>query len=243
MMYEMEDSQIENALVSAENRGIAVRVLLNQGYYTQPSKDNEAAYQYLQSKGVSTHWTPSYFALTHQKTLVIDGNQALIMTFNFTPQYYSADRDFGVIDKDPADVSVIETTFNDDWQATKDKPSQADDLVWSPGAEPAVLSLINNSHKSLFIENEEMADTDVENALIAASQRGVTVQVVMTYSSEWATDFKKLASGGVKIRTYAANASLYIHAKMILADGVNAFIGSQNFSATSLKDNRELGLI
>ena len=168
---------------------------------------------------------------------------ALIMTFNFTPQYYSADRDFGVLDKDPADVSVIEATFNDDWQDSKDKPSQADDLVWSPGAEPAILSLINNSHKSLFIENEEMAYSTVVNDLIAASKRGVAVQVVMTYSSEWATDFKKLTPGGVKVRTYAASASRYIHAKMILAEGVNGFIGSQNFSATSLNDNRELGIL
>lgn len=243
VMYEMEDSQIEKALVTAKSQGVVVRVLLNQGYYTQPAKDNEAAYQDLQSEGVGVHWTPTYFALTHQKTVVMDGNQALIMTFNFTPQYYSADRDFGIIDNDQSDISAIEATFNDDWQSAKDKPSQADNLVWSPGADTTILALINNSHKSLFIENEEMADSAIENAMIAASQRGVSVEVVMTYSSQWANDFKKLVTGGVKIRTYSASASLYIHAKTILADGATAFVGSQNFSATSLKDNRELGIL
>ncbi|HLL51444.1 MAG TPA: phospholipase D-like domain-containing protein, partial [Thermomicrobiales bacterium] len=35
----------------------------------------------------------------------------------------------------------------------------------------------------------------------------------------------------------------YIHAKIIVADGERAFVGSQNLSATSLDQNRELGII
>ena len=42
------------------------------------------------------------------------------MTFNLTPQYYSADRDFGVVDNDIKDVTAIEAAFNDDWQDIKD---------------------------------------------------------------------------------------------------------------------------
>jgi len=40
---------------------------------------------------------------------------------------------------------------------------------------------------------------------------------------------------------------LYIHAKMVLADygtpGAQAYIGSENFSCTSLNDNRECGIL
>ncbi len=244
VMYELEDTQIESALVLAEKRGIAVRVLLNEGYYgAQPSNESEEAYQYLQSGGITVHWAPSYFALTHQKTLIVDGSQALIMTFNLTSQYYSTSRDFGVVDRDQADVSAIEATFNDDWQGIKDTASQGDDLVWSPGADTVVLSTINNSRKSLYIENEEMSDAPVVDALISAAQRGVTVEVVMTNSSDWTANFTKLKAADVGIRTYAANASLYIHAKIILADGTSALVGSQNFSASSLKDNRELAIM
>ncbi len=148
VMYELEDTQIENALSQAESRGVIVRVLLNEGYYgTQPSASSAAAYRYLESAGVSVHWAPSYFALTHQKTLIVDGNRAFIMTFNLTPQYYNADRDFGVVDRDQNDVTAIEAGFNDDWQGIKDTAAAGDDLVWSPGAESAVLSIINNSRK------------------------------------------------------------------------------------------------
>ncbi|HEV8191196.1 MAG TPA: phospholipase D-like domain-containing protein [Ktedonobacterales bacterium] len=34
-----------------------------------------------------------------------------------------------------------------------------------------------------------------------------------------------------------------MHAKLILADGELAFVGSQNFSATSLDQNREVGVV
>jgi len=49
-----------------------------------------------------------------------------------------------------------------------------------------------------------------------------------------------LTASGVDIRL---SSSLYIHAKLIVADGERAFIGSQNLSATSLDQNRELGII
>jgi phosphatidylserine/phosphatidylglycerophosphate/cardiolipin synthase-like enzyme len=107
-----------------------------------------------------------------------------------------------------------------------------------------------------------MADDDVTDSLAAAADRGVTVNVIMTYSSEWRTAFKKLTAAGVHVRTYAGGTSapLYIHAKMIVVDGdantangapvnsatsgtATAFLGSENFSYTSLAQNRELGIL
>jgi phosphatidylserine/phosphatidylglycerophosphate/cardiolipin synthase-like enzyme len=168
----------------------------------------------------------------------VDGSQTLIMTFNLAPQYYSTDRDFGVVDKDPDDVTAIEAAFNDDWHDQKDTAAPGDDLVWSPGADTELFAIINSNRKNLYIENEEMSDTPVINALISAAKRGVSVEIVITYSSDWSANFTKLAVAGVEIRTYAADAPLYIHAKLILSDADVAFVGSQNFSASSLQDNR-----
>lgn len=61
--------------------------------------------------------------------------------------------------------------------------------------------------------------------------------------NDYASEFDTLTSGGVHVATYASDASLYIHAKVILADGTTGFIGSENFSNASLNENRELGLI
>ncbi len=65
----------------------------------------------------------------------------------------------------------------------------------------------------------------------------------MTSTSTTLAALAKLASGGVHVHLYDKDASLYIHAKVIVADGQRAFVGSQNLSEASLDYNRELGLI
>ena len=243
VMYEMDDEQIERALVAAKDRGVAVRVLLNEGYQGQSATFNQRAYDYFQANGVSVKWAPSYFALTHEKALVVDHDAAMIMTFNLTPRYYATSRDFGIRDEDRADVAAVEAAFDADWQGNDATASPADDLVWSPHAEDATLAFINAATSTLDIYNEEMADQKIIGALEDAARRGVAVRVDMTYQHEWSSAFRDLSSAGVEIGTYPKSAPLYIHAKMILADSRVASVGSQNFSETSQDENRELGII
>ena len=241
VMYEDEDGQVNAALAADEQRGVKVRVLLNGGYYGEGSEQNQAAYSYLQAHSVPVKWTPSYFALTHQKTLLVDG-RAYILTFNLTPQYYASSRDFGVIDTIAADDAAVKQTFNADWSGQRITAPNGAELLWSPGSEQAQVSLIESAQGFLDIYNEEMDSTPIEQALEADAKRGVTVEVTMTYDSSWTDAFVKLSAAGVHIRTYSASAPLYIHAKMILTSS-RVFLGSQNFSDTSLERSRELGLI
>src|SRR3712207_9468384 len=60
------------------------------------------------------------------------------------------------------------------------------------------------------------------------------------YTTLFRSERAQLADAGVEVRLAS---SLAIHAKLIVADGKRAFIGSQNLSATSLDQNRELGII
>ena len=140
VMYEDEDPQVDAALAADERRGVRVRVLLNGGYYRQGSSENQAAYAYLKAHRVPVRWTPSYFALTHQKTLVVDGT-AYILTFNFTPAYYASSRDFGVADSNAQDVGHP-PDVRADWTGRRNAAPDGKDLVWSPGSEPALLTLI-----------------------------------------------------------------------------------------------------
>ena len=96
--------------------------------------------------------------------------------------------------------------FDDDWNSDNTPAGNGDDLVWSPGSESALLSLINNAQVSLDIYNEEMADANITDALEDAARRGVAVRVDMTYSSEWKTAFAALTAVGVQVRTYAVQA-------------------------------------
>jgi phosphatidylserine/phosphatidylglycerophosphate/cardiolipin synthase-like enzyme len=245
VMYENEGKRIDAALAAAHHRGVHVRVLLSNGYYGMPGtpkEQNQPAYAYFKARGVPVRWSPSYFALTHQKTLVVDG-LAYILTFNFTPQYYATSRDFGLIDPLPVDVRAIEKTFDADWSGRRIVAPTGADLVWSPGSRPALIKLIRSAHGWLDIYNEEMDSTRIERALESDARRGVNVRITMTASPNWSSAFTQLTAAGVHVHLYPATArALYIHAKMILTPS-KVFLGSENFSESSMDDNRELGLI
>jgi len=244
-MYELTDTQVEQLLAQAAASGVRVRVILDQNL---EKSSNTAAYNYLSARGVAVHWANPNYSATHQKTITVDGSTSAIMTLNLTSQYYSTSRDFAVIENDPSDVAAIESTFNADFSNSAVQPPAGDDLVWSPtDSQSVILGVINSAHQSLMVENEEMGDTNVVNALGNAAGRGVLVQVIMTNTSNnYSTEFTQLVAAGIEVSTYASNAPLYIHAKVILADsgapGAQVFIGSENFSSASLTRNRELGL-
>jgi phosphatidylserine/phosphatidylglycerophosphate/cardiolipin synthase-like enzyme len=241
VMYEDSDAQVDAAIVADAHRGVAARVLLSGGYYGEGSPQNQAAYSYLKAHGVAVRWSSPHFALTHQKTLIVDG-RAYVLTFNLTPQYYGSSRDFGVIDTNAADDAAIERTFDADWNDQPITAPTGADLVWSPGSQNAQVALIESATGWVDIYNEEMDSPTIETALEADAHHGVDVRVTMTADSSWNSAFAQLAAAGVHVRTYAANAALYIHAKMILTPA-KAFLGSENFSTTSMNENRELGLI
>lgn len=241
-MYELADPQAVHILEADAARGVTVRVLLDEDY--SGASVNEAAFSELRSHRVQVRWAPSG-TIFHQKTITVDDHRSAIMTLNLTSEYYSTTRDFAVITTDPADVAAIEQVFRSDWADTGPPQSgpKGTNLVWSPGAEEPIIALIQSARYSLLVENEEMDDSAIVTALDDAAGRGVEVRVVMTYSSSWASELAELADAGVDVRTYSPDASLYIHAKVVVVDGRVAFVGSQNFSESSLDYNRELGLI
>jgi phosphatidylserine/phosphatidylglycerophosphate/cardiolipin synthase-like enzyme len=244
-MYEFADTTAEQDLAAAARRGVRVRVILD----ARERSENAQAYSYLGSHGATVTWSSPSYHYTHQKTLTIDGTQAVIMTANLTSEYYSTSRDFLVTDTNRADVSAITAVFDADFAHQPVRPGDGSDLVWSPtDSQDKLLGLINGATSSLRIYSEEMGDTTVEDALIAAAKRGVDVQVCgEDENGEYDSAYTKLAAAGVHVSYYSSPDGFYIHGKVIEADygtsHAKMFLGSENFSSTSLNRNRELGLI
>jgi phosphatidylserine/phosphatidylglycerophosphate/cardiolipin synthase-like enzyme len=240
-MYELVDTKAEQILAQQAAKGVAVRVILDQNL---EKSSNTAAFTYLAAHGVKVVWAAKTYAATHQKTITLDGATSAIMTLNLDSVDYAGTRDFALINTDPADVAAIETTFNADFTAAAITPPTGTDLVWSPtNSQTALLGLIASATSTLAVENEEMSDAAIVSALEAAAKRGVAVQITMSANPDYATELDALDKAGAQIRTYAQTASLYIHAKVIVADASKAFLGSENFSSASLTKNRELGII
>jgi phosphatidylserine/phosphatidylglycerophosphate/cardiolipin synthase-like enzyme len=241
-MYELSDATAEQILIADHDKGVRVRILLDHDY--SGGSVNQAAYSTLSAAGVQVAWANDS-EIFHQKTVTVDDSESAIMTGNLTSEYYSTTRDFVVMDSQTADVAAIESVFDSDWSGTTPSPGPAGaDLVWSPGSEPQLVALIDSAAHSVTVENEEMDSTAIEEALDNDARRGVKVTVVMTSDPEWDSAFSQLQSAGVHVVLYPNTASaLYIHAKVIDVDNAKAFVGSENFSTSSLDYNRELGLI
>jgi cardiolipin synthase A/B len=244
VMYELQDTTAEQDLGDAASRGVDVRVILDE----REESENAAAYSYLKAHGVSVVYSWSKYYYTHEKSMVIDGTTADIMTLNLQSQYYSTTRDFGVVDTNAKDITAMVKVFNADYAHTAVTPGAGTDLVWSPTTAQADLTaLINNAKSSLEIYSEEMDDTTITGDLVAAAQRGVSVKLCgENEDGEYDSEYNTLYKAGVQISYYSSSTGFYIHAKVINVDygtsTAKIFIGSQNFSNTSLTENRELGL-
>jgi cardiolipin synthase A/B len=244
-MYEFADTSAEHDLAAMARRGVSVHVILDR----REKSRNTAAYDYFRSHRIKVTWSSSSFEYTHQKTVTIDQSAAVILTANLTSEYYATSRDFLVIDRNHADIAAITRVFGADYAHRPVTPGDGRDLVWSPtDSQRQMLGLISGARRTLRIYSEEMADPRVDDALIAAARRGVRVQVCgENADGEYDSAFARLARAGVRISYFSSSTGFYIHGKVIEADygtgRARAFIGSENFSATSLTRNRELGII
>lgn len=257
-MFSLTDTTFTNDLIADCKRGVTVRVILDQN---DEKSGNTSAYNALNAQpDCSAVWANKAFQATHQKSFVVDGATASIMSLNLQSQNYATTRDFALVENDAADIAAIQATFNADYAAGTPAsgvagasdfsftPAPGDDLIWSPTtAQAAMLSIINGATKTLLVENEEMSASNIVAAFEAACKRGVTVQIAMVSQSKYGTNFKALETAGCGVHVYPDTTNgFYIHAKAVVADfGLstqNAYMGSINYSNASMTANRELGL-
>jgi phosphatidylserine/phosphatidylglycerophosphate/cardiolipin synthase-like enzyme len=249
-MYQLSDAKAQDALKAAAKRGLKVRVLLDSDTAGGGSSTmNKAAYSDLATNGVEVRWAWSG-TLWHQKSISRDGAAAAIMTCNLNAPDYPVVRDFAVITDNPATVAGMGATFDKDWQATSSPPTSGvapsgSDLVWSPGAQTPLVDLIDSARSgaTIWAEDEQLNSQPIQQALVSAAKRGVRVNFLMTYSSDWASGLAALSQGGVHVKVYQPNAPIYIHAKALTVNDDTAYEGSANFTTAMTDQNRNVGII
>jgi phosphatidylserine/phosphatidylglycerophosphate/cardiolipin synthase-like enzyme len=245
VIFELKDTDAEHALGDAARRGVRVRVILDD---REKSTNSDAA-GYLTSRGAKVVWSSSRFKYTHQKTLIVDGSTALIMSANLTSQYYPTTRDFLVRDTRAADVNAIEKTFDADFAHQQIDPPTGADLLWSPtNAKDQMLALINGAKHTIRVYDEELSDSTIVTALANAAKRGVDVEICgENQYGHYDRQFTELTDAGAKVTYFSSSHGFYIHAKVLEVDEGTAraqmYVGSENFTTNSLRSNRELGLI
>jgi phosphatidylserine/phosphatidylglycerophosphate/cardiolipin synthase-like enzyme len=239
-VYLLTDNEIITALIDADRRGVRVRVMMEENPFGGPGSQPEV-FDRLQDSGVEVRWSPDPYRFAHIKTFVIDDAVAIIMNLNLTKSAFTNNREFAAITTRPGEVAEAAAIFEADWAGAPDPPDGP--LVVSPSSSRReLLELIASAQTSLDIYAEVVRDQEAVAAIVDAAERGVVVRLIVpTERDENARElYFGLMDDDVDVRTVPG---LYVHAKLIVADEQRAFIGSQNFTATSMDQNRELGLL
>jgi cardiolipin synthase len=246
-VYGLADTTFSGDLVAACQRGVIVRVVMDQKY--EKNVDMPAYNQINAQPGCSAVWANPSYTATHEKSFAVDNTELAMLTLNVETADYPGTRDFAILTNDPADVAAFEATFNADYSMNFPyATTQGTDLIWSPTtAQTSFVGIINDATLTLEVENEEMSAPKVVAALEAACQRGVRVNITMTNQTEYHANFAALEAAGCGVHVLANSVKyLYIHAKVIVSDygttAAYAYLGSINFSTASTVQNRELGM-
>jgi phosphatidylserine/phosphatidylglycerophosphate/cardiolipin synthase-like enzyme len=109
------------ALVRAHQRHVDVRIMLNP-HRSSGDRANDESFKALRHAGLKVEWSNPAFAVTHEKSLVIDDTMALISTFNYATKYFTETRDYGIVTTQPQQVAEVIAGFEADWHRKDVRP-------------------------------------------------------------------------------------------------------------------------
>jgi phosphatidylserine/phosphatidylglycerophosphate/cardiolipin synthase-like enzyme len=237
-IYEMGYGAILDALKAKASAGVSVRVIFD----TAQQSVNQKYYDQLAAAGAQVKWSDPKFTYQHAKFFVVDGQTAVVSTGNFSKTFsIDLERNFVATDRDPADVLDLVTLFEADW-AGVDPAMPCTRMVIAPiNSRQRVLDVITGATQTLTIESMQFADAAIRAAVSNRIAAGVAVRVMIA-DAGWVT---ANASAATYLKSLGVTPKWipHLHTKAMVADGVRAYVGSENLSSTSLDHNREVGVV
>lgn len=243
-MFIFTDPSLLDAVIAAHHRGVKVRIMLNPRRRNGVSENDETRSK-LEAAGIEVRDSNPAFDVTHEKSMVVDDKTAFVKSLNWQTKNLTSTRDYAVITRHAHEVEEIINGFEADW-SRQDFASRH--LIWCRGnGRERITQFINQAKHSLWLQNERYQDQMIIECLVRAKERGVKVHVMARPPHTLKKD--KLIEGvgglrilndiGVQVRKLK---KLKLHAKMLLADGERAIIGSINLAPGSFDSRRELAI-
>lgn len=236
--YLATDDRLLASIAAAVRRGVTVHILIDRKPYGGRPAGEVAR---LRATGAQVQFAPARFTgryrYDHAKYMV-DGPRIEVGSANLTASAFARNREYLWIGTDASAARALRTVFQADWTNRRAGDSLRRWLVLSPHATNTLVAVLRQPGP-VCVESEELG----EDRQILAALRAKGAQIDMVLPASLSSYDKRVARAlgrsGVRIRYLR---SPYMHAKLI-AGSSEAFIGSQNFSWTSLNRNREVGLL
>jgi cardiolipin synthase len=244
-MFVFTDPSLLAAVIAARRRGVNVRIMLNPMRRNGVSENDESRAQ-LEAAGVEVRDSNPAFDLTHEKSMVIDDATAFVKSLNWQTENLTVTRDYAIVTTHAHEVEEIINCFEADW--SRQDFGSGFHLIWCRGnGRERITQFINQAKHSLWLQNERYQDQMIIECLVRARERGVKVHVMARPPHTLKKDkllegvggLRILSDVGIKVRKLKA---LKLHAKMLLADGERAIIGSINLAPGSFDSRRELAI-
>jgi cardiolipin synthase len=246
-MFLFTDPTLLDAVIAARHRGVHVRVMLNPARRNGKA-DNEAARKALTAAGIDVRDSCPTFALTHQKSMVVDDEVGFIESLNWETRDLTETRDYAVMTTKKSEVAEMVKCFNLDFMHLPFEPHDKSDLIWCPNnGRERIVAFIDSAKHTLVIQNERYQDTVIIERVVRAVTRGVKVHIMARPSHKLKTEKLVEGVGGLRIlEDVGAKVHrmkhLKLHGKMLLADDRRAIIGSINLTPGSFDTRRELAI-
>ncbi|WP_291525278.1 phospholipase D-like domain-containing protein [Acidithiobacillus sp.] len=246
-VYYLSDRPILNAMKAAHARGVDVRIIIEGRPYGMKPWQVRKEERAIAATGATLHLAPyrfesrgNHYAFQHSK-YICNGHECEIGTANFDWSAFHKNREYLYVTQNTQVVDAANAVFNADWR-NQHAPAVAHRvLVLSPGTSAAQIIGVIDQPGPVDIESEELGPYAPTLDAIAAKGARARVILPASINANGKRDVAFLRSHGVQVRLMPKS-PLYMHAKMIVG-GSEAFVGSENFSQTSMEANREMGLL
>jgi cardiolipin synthase A/B len=238
--YLMGRGGIIDGLKKRAEDGLDVRVIIDQ----RKKSTNEKYYDELKAAGVQIIWSDPKFQYMHAKVIIADDTIAVASTGNYSYTYsINKERNFVTTIKDPQDIGDLVAIFDSDWNGEEPTVDCTRLLVSPVNAKERLVALIESAETKIQIFSMQMADWDIRNAVTARADAGIEV-VALLADPDWidanSDAAEILGQHGVTVRWTDTPP---VHTKALVVDEKSAYVGSVNFSYTSLNKNREVGFV
>lgn len=230
VIFRFDRTELERAMVNAAKRGVFVHALIA---YT--NRGGEKILRKLEmrflAQGITVARTADDLVRYHGKMMIVDRKELYLLAFNLTHLDIEHSRSFGVVTRNRQLVQEAGKLFDSDTRRQTYESGCANFLVSPVNARKQLAAFIRGAKKELLVYDLKISDRTMIRLLEERAKAGVRVRVI-----------GKLTRRNSKIEVRKLQ-GVRLHARVMVRDRKQVFMGSQSLRELELDGRREIGIV
>lgn len=242
-----------SAIYDAAARGVKVRMLIDNSCY-QDARSVMDAFDNNDNIEVRQHHN------MHSKMIIVDNEMAYVGSANQSYTAMNGNRELGVLISGSELAQALEAIFEAGWTGEKNQPGFENGWTidwiypvatplevpgWVAGTEETIIEMINSAQHTIHAPIYSLSDYayTLHAAIENAAGRGVDIKIMV--DDYWYFDIVGELDAkypNVQTKTVSLGGYQSFHCKAVVVDGKWAYVGSANWSETSMTSRREIGI-